>query len=411
MAEQMSTDLAGGTAVIHQSPHVIFGVGQRAALHEILPALGHHVLVCTDARMAAAPVFEELLPRAGDGMRVSVFSEVEPELPSGQVAALQRAIDTESVDAVVGIGGGSCMDMSKIAAAVITHGGVARDYVGEDAVPGPVKPIVTVPSTAGTGAEVTGIAVMTDEQNHTKFGAASRLLQPHTAVVDPELSLSCPPALTAHSGADALSHLIEAFTAVSFGGDGERQRSVFYAGKSALTDTHCRVGLKLVEQHLERAVSEPNDIVARAGMTFAALNAGMAINTAGTAGLHAIQGPVGSASKTPHGVGIGVLLRYVIRFTMPVRRSAFEEMAELWELAGGTDRAVRAIERIDEILDAVGIPSTIAELGITDEQIPELAAAAMGAGRLIHNSPRPMTQEVIEELLSRAMSGDRTVWS
>lgn len=411
MAEQISEDLAGGSAIIHQSPHVIFGVGQRAALHEVLPELGRHVLVCTDARMAAAPIFEQLLPRQAAGMRVSVYSEVEPELPSSDVAALQRSVDTESVDVVVGVGGGSCMDMAKIASAVITHGGVARDYVGEDAVPGPVKPIVTVPSTAGTGAEVTGIAVMTDEVNHTKFGAASRLLQPHTAVVDPELSLSCPPALTAHTGADALSHLIEAFTAVSFDGDGSRQRAAFYAGKSALTDTHCRVGLKLVEQHLERAVSEPDDIVARAGMMFAALNAGIAINTAGTAGLHAVQGPVGNATKTPHGVGIGVLLRYVVRFTLPVRRSAFEEMAGLWGLKADGDRALRAVERIDELLDAVGIPGTIAELGISDEQIPELATAAIGAGRLIRNSPRPMTQEVVEELLRRAMSGDRTVWS
>lgn len=411
MAETTVQDLAAGSAIIHQTPHVIFGVGQRQALRDVLPALGRHALVCTDSRMAAMPVFEELLPPHDGGMRVSVFAEVEPELPSSDVAALQRAIDTESVDVVVGIGGGSCMDMAKIASAVITHGGAARDYVGEDAVPGPVRPIVTVPSTAGTGAEVTSIAVMTDEENHTKFGAASRHLQPHTAVVDPVLSASCPPALTAHTGADALSHLIEAFTAVSFGGDGQRQRAAFYAGKSALTDTHCRVGLELVDRYLERAVSAPDDMAARAGMMFAALNAGMAINTAGTAGLHAIQGPVGNATKTPHGVGIGVLLRYVTRFTVAVRRSAFEEMADLWGLDGRGDRAVRALERIDELLDAVGIPGTIAELGVEAADIPELASAAMGAGRLIRNSPRPMTQEVIEEMLRRAMSGDRTVWS
>lgn len=406
----LHTDLATNSAIIHQSPHIVFGVDQRAALHDILPALGRHVLVCTDSRMAQAPLFEALLPRTSDGITVSVYSEVEPELPSSNVAALQRAIDTESVDVVVGVGGGSCMDMAKIASAVITHGGVAADYVGEDAVPGPVKPIITMPSTAGTGAEVTCIAVMTDEEKKTKVGTASRHLQPHTAIVDPVLSVSCPPALTAHTGADALSHLIEAFTAVSFDADGSRQRAAFYAGKSVLTDTHCRVGLPLVDRFLKRAVGQPDDIVARSAMMFAALNAGMAINTAGTAGLHAIQGPIGNVTSTPHGVGIGVLLRYVLRYTVSARRPAFEELADLWGLDGGADRAERALARVDEILDSVGIPGTIAELGVRDGDIPEMAAAAMGAGRLVRNSPRPMTEEVMVELLQRAMSGDRTIW-
>jgi alcohol dehydrogenase class IV len=178
-----------------------------------------------------------------------------------------------------------------------------------------------------------------------------------------------------------------------------------------LTDTHCRVGLSLIDRFLKLAVDEPDNITARSAMSFAALNAGMAINTAGTAGLHAIQGPVGNLTGTPHGVGIGVLLRYVIRFTVSHRQAAFEDLAELWGLNGGAGAAERALERIDALLDSVGIPSTIAELGVKQADIPGLAAAAMGAGRLVRNSPRPMTEETTIELLERAMSGDRTVWS
>ena len=158
---------------------------------------------------------------------------------------------------MVGMGGGSCLDLAKAVAVLLTHGGEASDYYGELRVPGPVMPVVALPTTAGTGSEVTPVAVLTDPERVSKVGISSPHLIPHTAVCDPELTVGCPPALTASAGADALSHVIEAFTAVRRPVTAELATERVFVGKNELTDTYALLGVRLIAGSLQRAWSTP----------------------------------------------------------------------------------------------------------------------------------------------------------
>lgn len=195
---------------------IIFGRHAVDRLSEIAGRLqARRALVVTDAPLVAAGVLDRVRgPLLQAGAAVEVFDGGCPEPPM-EVAESCRAMAADvQPDLLVGLGGGSNMDLAKITAALITHGGDPRDYMGDDNIPGPVHPLVCVPTTSGTGSEVSAASVLTDTQQQMKIGILSNFLRPLAAVVDPLLTVSCPPHVTAHSGIDALTHAIEAYTAV-----------------------------------------------------------------------------------------------------------------------------------------------------------------------------------------------------
>ena len=295
--------------VLRGPRQVLFGAGQRHALGTVTAALGSRALVCTDASFGATREFADLVRLLeGAGVQVTAFTEVLPDVPVHQVAQCAELAARVDPDVVVGMGGGSCLDLAKAVAVVLTHGGEPSDYYGELRVPGPVLPVVALPTTAGTGSEVTPVAVLTDPERVSKVGISSPYLIPHTAVCDPELTLGCPPALTASAGADALSHAIEAFTAVRRPVTSELATERVFVGKNELTDTYALLGVRLIAGSLQRAWSTPSDTTAREAMMLGATAGGFALGTAGTAAAHAIQYPVGAVTHTPHGVGVGALL-------------------------------------------------------------------------------------------------------
>ncbi len=402
--------------LLRQPRTVVFGPGQRALLPRLIAPLGETVLVCTDERMATTPEYDTLresLEQAG--IRVHLFDRVQPDLPRGDIMALQATLADERVDAVIGLGGGSCLDMAKIAALMLTHGGDVRDYFGENVVPGPVVPIITIPTTAGTGAEVSCIGVVYDEERGVKVGVASAYLEPSIAIVDPELTLSCPPGLTAATGADALSHLIECFTDRAKNPDADEMDAHLYVGKNVLTDIYCRAGIGLLAGAIERVVADPSDLAARGDMMLGAFCGGMALNTAGTSIAHAIQSPIGGLTHTAHGMGVGALLPYVMRFNLPVRTEVFAELAEILGVrdpdAGQHENAQRAIVRIDELLEALGVPADLQRLGLAREDIDEVAERSLLSTRLIANNARPLTKADAVQILERAYAGDRGWWA
>ncbi|WP_334174551.1 iron-containing alcohol dehydrogenase [Pseudoxanthobacter sp.] len=404
-----------GLGLVRQPKTVLFGPGQRRQLPRVVGGLGRHALVVTDARMATTPDFCALTEAlAAAGVRVTLFDRAEPDLPRASVMAAAQAAGS-GIDVVVGIGGGSCLDLAKAVSAVLTHGGDVRAFFGEFRVPGPVLPVVTVPTTGGTGAEVTSLAIVFDDERQMKMAIADAHIEPHTAIIDPELTLTCPPGLTAATAADALSHLVEAFTARPKNPTPEQLATQIYVGKNRITDLFCAEGLRLMNRSLGAVVRTPSDIAARSDVMFAAYCAGMAINTTGTAAAHAIQSPMAAIGHAPHGFGVGALLPYVMRFNLPYATAEFAEIGRILGVAGAGasigEQARAGILRIEELLAEAGTPPDLHALGIGPEHFAQIAQASVQATRLVLNNPAPMTVATVTQLLERAHAADRRWWT
>jgi alcohol dehydrogenase len=397
--------------VLRGPRQVLFGAGQRHAVGTVTAALGSRALVCTDARFGGTREFADLVRLLeGAGVQVTAFTEVLPDVPVHQVVQCAALAARADPDVVVGMGGGSCLDLAKAVAVVLAHGGEPSEYYGELRVPGPVVPIVALPTTAGTGSEVTPVAVLTDPERISKVGISSPYLIPHTAVCDPELTLGCPPALTASAGADALSHVVEAFTALRRPVSAELATEYVFVGKNELTDTFALLGARLIAASLHRAWSNPDDMEAREAMMLGATAGGFALGSAGTAAAHAIQYPVGAVTHTPHGVGVGCLLPYVMEFNRPARVPELAAVALAMGAhsdASPEDLADEAIDRVAALLASVGIPSTLAELGLPPDRLRWTAEQASAAERLVANNPRPLDVDTLEQIVRAAHAGDR----
>jgi alcohol dehydrogenase len=300
--------------------------------------------------------------------------------------------------------------MAKGVAVLLAHGGTPQDYYGEFRVPGPTLPLIALPTTAGTGSEVTPVAVLTDPERLSKVGISSPHLIPHTAVCDPELTYGSPPGLTASAGADALSHAVEAFTAIRRPPSADLSATRVFVGKNALADHYALLGIRLIDANLHRAWSDPGDTAAREAMMLAATAGGFALGTAGTAAAHAIQYPLGALTHTPHGAGVGALLPYVMEFNRSERIAEMADIARAMGIVGpqtDADLADAAIDRVAELLGSVGIPADLAGLGLTEADLPRTAELSLNATRLVENNPRRFDAEAAERIVRCAYGGDR----
>lgn len=384
---------------------LLFGAGQRHALAAIAAKLGKRALVVTDARLAADPGFLVLVRQLEDAaLAVMVDSSTLADVPVGSAIASAEAARSFAPELVIGIGGGSCLDMAKCVALLLTHGGRPQDYYGEHSVPGPVMPLIAVPTTAGTGSEVTPVAVLSDEERSLKVGISSPYLIPTASICDPELTLSCPPQLTAIAGADALTHALEAFTAIRRDPvPGIAQQRVF-VGKNELSDHFALRAITLLWQGLEAACTNGSDSEAREKVMLGATLAGLAFGVAGTAAAHAIQYPVGALTHTAHGLGVACLMPYVLRWNSPVIGEQLEKIAEAAGL-GGPDEVIPALA---SLFERIGIPATLSDLGLEKDRIDWVAEQSSGITRLIQNNPRPLNAQDMRKLVAAAHSGDHS---
>ncbi|MDX8446854.1 iron-containing alcohol dehydrogenase [Mesorhizobium captivum] len=390
---------------------ILFGKGQRHALPAIAARYGGRAFICTDERLAKTSEFAEIL--AGlEAARVDtlVYDRTLPDVPLDSVGGCIAGAKDFKPDMVIGIGGGSCLDMAKCAALLLSHGGELQDYYGEFKVPGPTLPVIAVPTTAGTGSEVTPVAVISDPERTLKVGISSPHLIAAVALCDPDLTATCPPSLTAIAGADALTHAIEAFTAAKRGADPSLPQRQVFIGKSALTDHFALLAIRLLGRSLETAYREGSNENARADMMMGALAAGCAFGTAGTAAAHAVQYPVGALTHTPHGLGVATMLPYVMRYNLC---TAAAEIAEVGAALGlprqGGDTnglADAAIGEVARLFNAIGITRTLAELGLPEDKIDWTAEQALGIDRLIKNNPRPFDIAAMRRLVRAAYEGD-----
>jgi alcohol dehydrogenase class IV len=391
---------------IRSPRELIAGVGQRKVLGLVAKRLGQRALVVTDQRLAGDAHFQSLVvDLEKNGLAVRIESGTLADVPAESTVLAADAARDFAPDLVIGVGGGSCLDMAKCLALLLSHGGQPEDYYGELKVPGPVLPLIAIPTTAGTGSEVTPVAVLSDLQRSLKVGISSPELIPTVAICDPELTLTCPPGLTAIAGADALTHAIEAFTATRRPvTPGLTQERVF-VGKNDLSDQFALMAISLLWQGLEAAYTDGNNLEARAQVMQGATFAGLAFGVAGTAAAHAIQYPVGAVTHTAHGAGVACLMPWVMEWNRP------NIGVELLQMAGamGLADAAQVIPAISALFARIGIPVTLAALGLAEDQLDWVAEQSCGIERLIQNNPRPLDRSDMRKLLSAAYSGDASL--
>jgi alcohol dehydrogenase len=321
---------------------------------------------------------EMALAVAGCAVEVLEASEGEPTL-ADLAGALDAARRFEA-DGVVGIGGGSAMDVAKLVAALA--GGEQRfsEIVGTDLLKPRTVPLACIPTTAGTGSEVTPIAIIEDTEAQLKKGAVSRHLVPDFAYLDPELTRSMPRSVTAATGVDALTHCIEA-----------------YANRFShpVVDQWALEGIRLAGRYLERACADGSDMEARAGMLRASHLGGQCLGPVNTAAVHALAYPLGGEFHIAHGVANSLLLPHVLRFNLEAAPARYADVAEALGCSrghGDVETAHKGIERIEKLSETIGIERRLSAFGISHNTIPHMAAAAMTVQRLLVRNPREVTE-------------------
>ncbi|WP_292894709.1 iron-containing alcohol dehydrogenase [Nitratireductor sp.] len=395
--------------VMRPARTVLFGDGQRRAVGRVAAGFGKRALVCTDERFAATQEMAELKSlMEAQGIEVRIFDGTEPELPIAGVQECAEAYRDFAPTVIVGVGGGSCLDLAKLVSLLLAHGGSLPDYYGEMKVPGPIIPVVAIPTTAGTGSEVTPVAVLADSERELKVGVSSPFLVPEAAICDPELTITCPTSLTAIAGADALTHALEAYTAIRHSPSSEIAFERVFVGKNVMSDYHALEAIRAISQALPKAVANGSDLEARRMMMYGSVVAGLAFGVAGTAAAHAIQYPVGALTKTAHGLGVAALMPFVMRFNRPQCTNEFAQIARAMGAETQLDEdalADMAIENVCALFSSIGIPQTLGELGVPGDRLDWIAEKALLAGRLVNNNPRPLDLESVRQIVDDAHTG------
>ena len=370
---------------IEYGPGVSAGVGAEVA------ALGTRAAIVTDPGVAAAGLVEPVERRLRDaGLAVEVFADVEPNPRVATVDRIAAGIAAAGADAIVGLGGGSALDTAKAAAAVATFGGTVLDYEGLEVVPGPCTPVVAIPTTAGTGSEVTAWAIVTDLSRSYKMAVGSSRIVPRVALVDPLLTVGLPRLLTAGTGMDALTHAIEAYTAVC---------------SNPVSDALALSAVELIGAHIECATRDGADEQARCAMMLGSLLAGVAFGNADTAAVHAMGEALGGLLDIGHGVANAMCLPFVVAYNagaVPEKTARLGRALGLatdgLELAAACELTVAALHGL---LDRLGLP-TLSEAGVSESHVPELVRIAlMNSGN--PDNPVPVDGAAFEALFHAAL--------
>ncbi|WP_425551948.1 iron-containing alcohol dehydrogenase [Fodinicola feengrottensis] len=347
-------------------PELVFGEGALSEAGYAARRLGaRRVFVVTDPGLIEAGWPAALAAQLGAaGLPYSCWSGVTPNPKDHEIAAGHEAYSASGCDVIVGIGGGSVIDAAKAIAVLSANGGQILDYAGVDQIDRPIPPLLMIPSTAGTGADVSQFCVITDTTARRKEILVGRSLVPDISLTDPRLLTTMAPELAATTGLDALTHGIEAYVSKA---------------ASGLTDLHALQAVRLVSQHLERLVDSRSDADARTAMAQASLSAGLAFTNAILGAAHAMAHQVGGALDLPHGTLNGILLPHVIRFNATCGR--YREVAQALGLdVTGMDTAevaYRVADHVRAMADRLGVPRGLAELGVTEADFPGLVSGTL----------------------------------
>ncbi len=363
------------------------------AVAEMCESIGHRgfrrVLVVSDAGLVEVGIVDRVTePLTAAGVAWSLYAEVLPDPTFAQVEAGLDRYEADGCDAVIAVGGGSPMDAAKMIAAMATNGRPLRKLEGKFRVRKPPAPLFAIPTTAGTGSEVTVAAVVSDSETHAKRFFLDPKLLPEMAALDPTLMTGLPPAMTAATGMDALTHAVESFISKT---------------STEKTEAYAEVAVRLIFENLPKAFADGTDLAARKGMALASYYAGLAFTRTSLGYVHAIAHNVGADYGTPHGLGNAIALPLVLDFSKDSAEGPLAKLAELIGLQGRNDaqKAQKFIEAVRELMARVEIPYQLAAL--REEDITSLAKRARAEAFLDYPVPRFMSQDQCETLLHRML--------
>lgn len=410
-----------------------FGAGTTREVGMDLEDMGvRRALLVIDPRLKSLPCGDAVLSALKSAnVDFDVFDRVsiEPTAKSFQAAA---AVATEGqFDAFVALGGGSTMDTAKAANLYSTHPADFLDYVNAPLgkgrpVPGPLKPLIAIPTTAGTGSETTGVAIFDFVEQRAKTGIAHRYLKPTLGIVDPDNTRTLPPAVAASTGLDVLSHALESFTAIPFDSRPKPERPSLrpaYQGANPISDMWAMHALEVTARMLPRAFDDPSDDEARGAMLLAAAIAGIGFGNAGVHLPHAMSYPVAGMVKdyrppgydadhalVPHGTSVILHTPAVARFTAP---AAWERHARAAKALGAdnsgaslADSGKLLADQIIQLMKRLEMPNGLQEVGYDESAIPALVEGTLAQQRLTSISPVPVSAEVLAQLFRESM----TIW-
>ena len=373
---------------------VLFAAGASSLVSEKAAALGSkRPAFITGHSMAKSAALAKMIGDAKSaGMEPLHWDDVAPEPPASLLYKAAEDIRAHGCDCLIALGGGSSMDFAKIAAILAKHPDMkVEDMVGSERVPARGLPTIMIPTTAGSGSEVSAVAVFAFPEENTKKGVASGNIVSDIAIVDPLLTLDLPASITAAAGMDALIHAVESFLS---------------RGTNPLTMDLALASIEKISSNLALCVHEPHNVDARTAQSYGSLTAGMAFAMAGTAGVHALAYPLGGEFHVPHGEANTAMLRRVMEYNIEGCEERFVPIAKAMgvktEGMSAKDAAAAAIKEMITLGEKCGVKTRLRDFGIPKEACGRMAAAAMNEKRLINNNPRELTEAAAKEIYERA---------
>ena len=372
---------------------IVFGLGAIEKVGAEVEGLKKKkVLVVTDPGIVQAGLLEPLKHSLqAANILFAFFDGVEPDPRLEVVRQCAEMGRKEGVEALIGYGGGSSLDIAKVAAVLLTNAGDLAQIFGIDLIPHPGLPVILIPTTAGTGSEVTPIAILSDTREKLKKGIVSPYLFPEVALLDPQLTVGLPPLVTAFTGLDALIHAIEAYTSVN---------------AFDLTDHLAFRAMELLYDNIRTAYARGEDLEARSRMLEGSLLAGIAFANAGVTAVHAFAYPLGGEFHVAHGLANSVMLPHVMRFNLLGNLPKFAAIGSALGLDTEhlTDKeaALEALEAVEDLMEDLTIPRRLRDLNIPQEAIPSLAEGVMKVTRLLANNPRRIALEDARRIYEEA---------
>jgi len=360
---------------------LVFGNGTLPGLADDILQLNPKKVFITTIEPLRSAIDEFVNVLGQNNIEIVADTSIVTEPTFNDFEKLMRKVEPLNPDIIIGIGGGSVLDIAKLVAAQLENDQRLKDYVGIGLLKGRKKKLVCVPATSGTGSEVSPNAILVDEADNQKKGIISPFLVPDIVYVDPLLTVSVPPAVTAATGLDALTHCLEAYT------------NKF---SQPFIDIYAYEGMRLIAANIVTAVKDGNNTEAREKVAMGSLLGGFCLGPVNTAGVHALSYPLGSMFHLAHGLSNALLLPYVMEYNIPAATKKYADVA----VALGCERqaddqstACTGVRKIKELIKACGIPSTLNEVNVPASAVPQMAVDAMKIQRLLKNNPKEITEQ------------------
>lgn len=393
-----------------------FGLGAVEELRSDLNGFpGNKVVLITDEGIKKSGILDYIRDIIKD-FDLSIFDQVSSDPEIENVEDALEFTKKNSGNIIIGLGGGSPIDVAKVVSTVSKYGGDIRDYIAPPngkgkPIEGPGFPMIAIPTTSGTGTEVSPAAVLTLAEKELKVGISSQMQRPDLAVVDPLLTISVPPHITASTGIDALCHAIEGYATKRFD-QKEKPKTPdsrpIYGGTNIFTDLFAEKAIALVAGNLRKAFNNGQDVEARKNLSLASLMAGISFTNAGLGVVHAMSFPLGGKFHIPHGVAIAATLPAVMEFNAASKFEIFSNIAILMgeNIEGLSDReaALRSVKAVKQLCTDVDIPN-ISAFGIKKEDLPLMAAETMKIQRLLAGNPRMVSEQDALKIFQNAFEG------